>query len=94
MEIYSDSRCQIYTKKKNTHSKVRVEWQITYQIKKYPSPLQGRSFANFLFSPNLTFFIDVAIKHKQFTIKSSATNQVLVKIPTGLLSFKMDCDGH
>ena len=30
MEVYSDSRCSIYTKKKNHQNKLRVEWQLTY----------------------------------------------------------------
>jgi hypothetical protein len=64
MEVYSDSRCSIYTKRKGLSSKLRVEWVLTYQIKKFPTPLQGLSYANFLFSPNLNFFIDVAIRVK------------------------------
>ena len=90
MEIYSDSRCSIYTRKKSPANKMRVEWNLTYQIKKYPTPLQGESYANFLFSPNLNFFIDVAIKDKQFCIKSCATNQVVMWIPKGLITFKMN----
>ena len=88
MEIYSDSRCSIYTKE--THSnKKRVAWTLTHQIKKYPTPLQGDSFANFLFSPNFNFFIDVAVCHKTFVIRSCATNQIVLHIPKGLMCFKM-----
>jgi len=38
MEIYSDSRCSIYTKRPHENKK-RVTWTLTHQIKKYPTPL-------------------------------------------------------
>jgi hypothetical protein len=60
MEIYSDSRCRIYKKYQETGKK-QIEWKILHQIKKYPTPLQGLTNANFLFSPDLTHFIDVAV---------------------------------
>jgi hypothetical protein len=90
MEIYSDSRCSIYTKRRSPGNRIRVVWDLTYQIKKYPTPLQGKTFTNFLFSPNLNFFIDVAVKLRQFCIRSCATNQIVLWIPKGLISFKMN----
>jgi hypothetical protein len=35
-----------------------------YQIKKYPTPLQGHTYANFLFSPNLNYFIDISVVNR------------------------------
>ena len=38
MEAFSDSRCRIY-KIKRTTGKKQVDWELTHQIKKYPTPL-------------------------------------------------------
>ena len=61
MEVFGDSKCNIFTKQKDIHKK-QVEWTLTHQIKKYPTPLQGLTNANFLFSPNFNYFIDVAVR--------------------------------
>jgi len=87
MEVFTDSRCRIY-EKKTEQNKKRIHWVLKYQFKKYPTPLQGSTYANFLFSPDLNYFIDVAVIHNQFVIKSSATNEIVIKIPRGLYGFK------
>jgi len=59
-----------------------------HTIKKYPTPLQGSSFANFLFSPNLVYFIDVSAVSCEFTIRSCATNLIVLIIPPGLYNLR------
>ena len=88
MEVYADSKCRIYKRNYAENNKKRVRWEILYQIKKYPTPLQGLTSANFLFSPNLNYFIDVAVIRSQFIIRSAATNEILLYIPRGLYGFK------
>ena len=87
MEIYSDSRCRIYIKNQ-PRGKKQIEWKLIHQIKKYPTVLQGSTLSNFLFSPNLNYFIDVAVIRNQFCIRSCATNEIVLFIPKGLYGFK------
>jgi hypothetical protein len=68
MEVYGDSKCRIF-KKISDGNKKFVEWELLHTIKKFPTSLQGESYANFLFSPNLNYFIDVAVTDEQFCIR-------------------------
>jgi hypothetical protein len=47
---------------------------------------------NFLFSPKFNHFIDVKVNSEQFCIKSSATNKVVLYIPSDLYRFKTESD--
>ena len=88
MEVYDDSKCRIWKKNFKLENQKKVYWSVLFQIKKYPTPLQGFTCANFLFSPNLNFFIDVAVISSQFIIRSAATNEIMLYIPRGLYGFK------
>lgn len=89
MEVLDDSKCHIY---EFSHSEdfrhKSMEPKLLYQIKKYPTPLQGTTSANFLFSPNFTYFFDVDSTNNNFIIKQSSTNQTVFSIPRGLFGFK------
>jgi hypothetical protein len=68
LESYSDSRCRIY-QREDIKGKTKIDWVHLYNIKKYPTPLQGAGYANFLFSPNFDYFVDVAVIKSQFCIR-------------------------
>jgi hypothetical protein len=38
----------------------------------------------------MNYFIDISVINKQFCIKSSATNKILLYLPRGLYGFKTD----
>jgi hypothetical protein len=72
--------------------KKRIEWVLTHQIKKYPSTLQGLTYANFLFSPNFNHYIDVDVGSKRFCVCSVETNEPVLYIPKGL--YKVDLENQ
>jgi hypothetical protein len=91
LELYSDSRCSIYTRSKEMNKSL-VVWVPTWNIQKFPLPLQGLSYANFLFSPNFNFFIDANINNQEFVIKASKTNETVCRIPNDLYRFRIGGD--
>ena len=63
-----------------------VEWKILYQIHRYPIILKGLTTANFLFSPSFDRYIDIDFNHAEFVIKESKDENVVERIPAGMVS--------
>lgn len=89
MEVLDDSKCRIYAFKGSSGSGKEVKLKLINQIKRYPTPLQGTTTANFLFSPNFNYYFDVDSQETIFVIKNVATSKVVFKIARGMFGFKM-----
>ena len=63
-----------------------VDWQILYQIHRYPTILKGLSSANYLFSPSFERYIDIDFTKAEFVIKSAEKETTIGRIPAGMIS--------
>lgn len=63
-----------------------VTWSLVNRIKRFPFDLASCTFVNYLFSPNLQFYLDYNKQQKRFVIKRSADCTVFEEIPPGLMN--------
>ena len=62
-----------------------ITWTLVKRIKRFPMDLASVTFVNYLFSPNLRFYLDFNKKDKMFVIKDTFTQLDKCKIPNGLM---------
>ena len=59
---------------------------MAYNIARYPKILKGLSSANFLFSPDISKYIDIDYSKQVFVIRESKSEKVIASLPDGLIS--------
>jgi hypothetical protein len=70
-----------------------VKWNKIYHIKRFPRLIQGLCSANFVFSPDFTYFIDVDFKIGNFVIRHSKDETIYKVIPRGMINLNIGNKG-
>lgn len=67
-----------------------VKWRKIKRIINHSIDLSEFSYFNYLYSPNLMLFVDADSSGDCFTIKSTIDQSIVLQIPVGVLSPKID----
>lgn len=70
-----------------------VKWNKVHHIKRFPRLIQGTSSANFIFSPDFDFFIDIDYKMGNFVIRKAEDESIFKRIPQGLINLNIGTKG-
>lgn len=89
MEVVAGKFANIYSRDKPDANKT-VRWQLKHRIKQYPLMLAECTSANFLFSPNFQFYLDVEYILGYFVIKCCKTNEIHKVIPPDLVDLRQE----
>lgn len=65
---------------------MEISWSIISRIKRFPYDLAECTFVNYLFSPNLMYYLDFNKSKNVFVIKNTIDQTDFCVIPPGLMN--------
>jgi hypothetical protein len=67
-----------------------AKFKMIKRMSKFPMDMSENTYANYLFSPDLMYYLDYDRMSRQFVIKETLTQKPFVKIPKGLMNTDND----
>lgn len=89
MEVVAGKFANIYERGEPDEN-LTVHWTLKSRIKQYPLMLAETTSANFLFSPNFKYYLDVEYIMGYFVIKSCSNNAAFKQIPADLIDLRQE----
>lgn len=73
------------------HKKVQgisghIRWKVAKRIFRFPSYLSVMTDYNFMFSPDLMYYLDFSSNDQRFLIKESLSQNIVSVIPAGIMN--------
>ena len=86
LEKLSDFKVYLYKKEVVPEKPKFIKWQLIRKLEDFSYDISEYSLNNYLFSPNLKYYLDFDVASKNYIIVDAESDQVFREIHIGLLN--------